>query len=126
MKTSIKYKLEIHLFTEEDDYREGCKPETTRDFGVIETMYYSTIEQLQEFLLDSKVNYSIFDSVINYNILVNADNYEASERDLEQWKEGKRVLWLANYTYYITKVVETSFENEELAAMFPHLENQGV
>lgn len=42
---------------------------------------------------------------ISFNYLVDVDNCKASKNDIEQWKEGKKDLWLCD-TYIVLQIID--------------------
>lgn len=42
---------------------------------------------------------------ISFNYLVDVDNCKATENDIQQWKQGKKVLWLCD-TYIVLQIID--------------------
>ena len=45
------------------------------------------------------------DGVLHYSVLVDEENSEATEKEIELWKEGKKVLYSNNITLSIFELV---------------------
>jgi hypothetical protein len=99
-------------FVEEDNWKEGCLPETGQNWEVDIEFKAETKEEI---LQQIKEFYGVTDEEILLNsceepgridiqIMEDENSYKATESQIEAWKEGRRKLYLATYTYYITEV----------------------
>ena len=55
---------------------------------------------------------------IEVQFLVNADNHEASPREIERWKKGEERLWAAHVSIYIVESVEKTPSPAEISRTF--------
>lgn len=117
-----RYKLQFAKTVTEDSYEHG-EIGKTHDFGFYDTITVKTIDEIKEHIPKDA---SIFDSRIDWQRLENADGYEATEKQIEFWKQGGQILYAVTYSLYISEIVSINVDNEKLATMFPLLENQGV
>ena len=50
------------------------------------------------------------------SVMVDADNYEATEHDIEEWKAGRKRLWACQISIYLGVCAERDLTPEEVAA----------
>ena len=50
------------------------------------------------------------------SVMVDADNYEATEHDIEEWKAGRKRLWECQISVYLGVCAERDLTTEEIAA----------
>ena len=50
------------------------------------------------------------------SVMVDADNYEATEHDIEEWKAGRKRLWSCQISVYLGVCAERELTPEEVAA----------
>lgn len=101
-------------FGEEDDYKEGCLPETGFSHTGGDTFSAHSIDGIVEKVLaftgfDKKDDPVLLDSCdepgrIDIQGLENADGIPASAREIKEWKRGKIKLWSVTYTFDVEKV----------------------
>lgn len=53
----------------------------------------------------------------------NGEGQEPMEYQVEEWKQGKRKMYLAYYSFYLSEVTTKGLGNEALSTAFPDLEN---
>lgn len=114
----------------EDDYNEG---EGDESYNVLMESIFITartpdelIEELASRygLPDRKDYWTAFDGRLELTFLVNDDNIEADDRDIEQWKAGRKRLWAAHVSVRIVRVAVRSVSTSEIAKAF-RVENMG-
>ena len=108
-------KVYVNVVREEDNYEQGCLG-NPQDLGIVEKLTFSSIEQLRMNIDVDKCE--IYEDRLTVSRLVDADGYEANTNQIEQWKQGKRKLWVEDTSYYITHVTETEFTDIELETLF--------
>ena len=62
--------------------------------------------------------WSAFDDRLECSLLVDDDNLEATPRDVDAWKEGKKRLWSAHVSVYVALVSTHRPSTEEIAKAF--------
>lgn len=116
-----KYIAEINYTMEEDDFKNGCLPETYRDHGIVQKVSSVT----KQGLLDKIKSFTCTDNIERFNerliahTTVNANSYIPSNYEIEQWKKGKVKLYNANYDIYVsiqhTEEVSVNYEFSKLS-----------
>jgi len=105
-------------FVEEDNYENGCNPDTAQGWTVDIKFKAETIEELIKQITefygveeeDIEINSCDEDGRIDINIMENSEGYKATEREIEAWKQGLKKLYSAIYTYNIEKVTRESIK----------------
>lgn len=105
------YKSEICKIVTKDDYENGCDI-YGQDYGMIKSYQASTIKELinkVELFCGGKA--SIFYSDLENNrlsiqVLENSNGFNATKLEVERWKNKEIDLYLADYSIYITKIIE--------------------
>lgn len=103
-------------FVEEDNYQEGCLPETSQSYMVNIEFEAETLEEL---LNEIKKYYCADDDEIILNsceedgrldicILEDENSFKAPDYQIEQWKQGEFKLYYAIYSYNIKEVEKRS------------------
>ena len=98
-------------FAEEDVFNEGCIPGS----GGADVVYIEFIAPtLNDLILKVKDYWGLDtqdlqlnnDDVghLEFQIYEDMEGNKATDNDIEQWKQGKKRLWLVCYTYRIEKV----------------------
>lgn len=105
-----------HKFAELDIYADGCQPDrpshdSGADYFEAETVD-GLIAKLAEHVNQKDLSNVILDSCdergrVDIQVYEDSDGYAADAHDLAQWKEGKKELWLACYTFHVERI-ETS------------------
>lgn len=126
MEIQVKVKLEVDgllKFVEEDNFQEGCDPKTAQSYMVDFSGKYESQEALIKGICDflgiddNPENYQInsCDEIgrIDFSVMENEEGYQASQRELNLFKEGKCRLW---YAVYIAKVESVTREPFNLTA----------
>lgn len=99
-------------FSEEDSWENGCLPETAISFSGDEYFEADNLEKLidrrGEFIgQEDRCNY-LLDSCdeagrLDIQQYETAEGLPATEKEIDDWKAGKKKLWLAVYSFYIEK-----------------------
>ena len=99
---------------EEDIYEDGCQLDTGFCFSGNETFKADTIpeliEQLMSFVGCNDRESVLIDSCdeagrIDIQTMETEEGYPATESDLATWKQGRKRLWLACYSFHVEKVI---------------------
>ena len=64
-------------------------------------MYY-------DFKKDNASKSDEVENELHYSVLVDVENLEASENQIEKWKQGKEKLYSSNITITVYEIIETS------------------
>lgn len=117
MKTYYQIKT-LGKFAEEDNWQEGCAPNTTRAWEVPQEFNGPTpedvIAQVAKFVgcaiggKDNGVERNACDEPgrVDFAVTENADGAPMSKREVEAWKEGRCKAWYCVYTGYMKKITE--------------------
>lgn len=108
----------------EDDYNEG-EGKNVNSFDEKVNKSFSNGEELLKYISDfvlyhplKKEDYSIMDDGrIVTSVLVDEDNSSASAREVEEWKNGNKKLYSANYNFYVTLTQEKTPSADELSKL---------
>jgi hypothetical protein len=108
----------------EDDYNEG-EGKNVNSFNEKVNKSFSSGEELLKYISDfvlyhplKKEDYSIMDDGrIVTSVLVDEDNSSASAREVEEWKNGNKKLYSANYNFYVTLTQEKTPSADELSKL---------
>ena len=65
------------------------------------TLYY-------DFKKDNASKSDEVENELHYSVLVDVENFEASENQIEKWKQGKEKLYSSNITITVYEIIETS------------------
>ena len=65
------------------------------------TLYY-------DFKKDNASKSDEVENELHYSVLVDVENLEASENQIEKWKQGKEELYSSNITITVYEIIETS------------------
>ncbi|AMQ66662.1 hypothetical protein FDG96_gp03 [Bacillus phage Mgbh1] len=103
-------------FVEQDDFSRGCLPETAQHAEIDVSFSGATKQEAINRLLDFYgVDHDsiVLDSCditgrIDVQVLENSHGLVACESEIEQWKSGQCVLWLATYMHTLYKVETVS------------------
>ena len=97
--------------SEQDIFNEGCQPGTGAAFSDETTIFSEdTLEELVEKIMefcdtDDKRNVMLNacdeKGRIDVQVMERGDGTAASERNIIEWKQGFRDLWLCNYTFHV-------------------------
>ena len=60
------------------------------------------------------------------SVMVDADNYEATEHDIEEWKAGRKRLWACQISVYLGVCAERELTPEEVAAYASRTTNRQI
>jgi hypothetical protein len=118
----LKFQVSVCKSVEKDSFENGCSLTGGQDFGCIEKPEFKTIEDAFSFIQTFGTEPSIFDDRIEIQAMENDDGQTPSEKEMRQFKQGILDLWLARYSFYITRVERTDFGHSDLVAAFPNLE----
>ena len=64
------------------------------------TLYY-------DFKKDNASKSDEVENELHYSVLVDVENLEASENQIEKWKQGKEKLYSSNITITVYEIIET-------------------
>ena len=64
------------------------------------TLYY-------DFKKDNASKSDEVENELHYSVLVDVENLEASENQIEKWKQGKEKLYSSNITIAVYEIIET-------------------
>ena len=106
----------IFKFAEEDNYTEGCLPQTAQDSMIAGPIAGDTLAELLKKFADM-VGGDVSDIVINpceddpsrieLQLTENADGYEPTARENADFVAGKINLYAVTYTAYVEEVTRT-------------------
>ena len=65
------------------------------------TLYY-------DFKKDNASKSDEVENELHYSVLVDVENLEASENQIEKWKQGKEKLYTSNITITVYEIIETT------------------
>jgi len=100
-------------FVEEDNFENGCLPETSVAFGGNDTFKADTVEalldKLNAFVGNTDASAVSLDACdepgrIDIEIMENELGYSPNARELDAWKQGKCRLFLVNYSFHVEQV----------------------
>ena len=104
-------KVEVqNLFkmSEENNFKEGCNPDTTQisnvDISFSEHTLHGLLDKICEQLgiENDPENYELNagdeDGRIDFQVMENADGIKADKQDLDAWMDGNKRLWACTYT----------------------------
>lgn len=104
-------------YVEEDVYEKGCLPETSQA-GVVDISFKAaTVEELRKELKDfygvedENIDLDACDEPgrIDVQVLEDVNGVTVgNDYDIEQWKQGRKRLFLATYTFNVKHVVEST------------------
>ena len=101
-------------YAEQDDYQEGCLPETGFTFSGDERWSAETVPELLNKLrsfvgvdddYEIELDACDEDGRVDISVMENESGYTVmSERGLDKWKRGELALWYATYTFMVEQV----------------------
>jgi hypothetical protein len=111
----MKYEsTSVTLHTEQDEYENGCIPNTGRcvefDWPIKADSLKDWARQAgslclwRDATLDDMEFYEDEPGRIDIQTLNTRDNHPAQPEDIRLWKEGKKKLWCATYTFRVQTV----------------------
>jgi hypothetical protein len=112
----------IYKRFEEDSYTEGCLSGTAGEFNIEATFKADTLEEVIKKASDflggfdmSEIQLSE-DSIGSFSVSImeDGDGVKATESELEQWKAGKKRLWLCDYDMDVYLVSEERVDLSDL------------
>jgi len=117
---NTKYKAIIFCTSEVDDYDKGQTGEdgTSWDLKLEAKSFEELIKEVCLYVNADSPSDLYFDDINEYkdaseawfDYHANEENYEASERELELWKQGKKKLWNVTCHIIISEVTERKFD----------------
>lgn len=110
----------VLLFTEEDNYGEGCNPDTSNTVGIDVTFeggsQEEVIKQFKNFFdlnqEDLELNACDCLGRIDGQVLLTCDHLRASPEQIKQWKKGEIKLYLGTYSAYLERVIACKIKEE--------------
>jgi hypothetical protein len=122
-KTKAHTEVKVCKIIQIDDYNEGCLPNTFQDYGVIETfkVYSHNPETIVNEIKERYGKPLRFENRLEFNRQENAAGEELTVHELGAWREGKIKAYLADYSFYLTTVIETSWDQNQINEAFRHL-----
>lgn len=121
---STYFKAAVFKMTQVDLYEKGCQPSSLHDLGLIETIEGKTVEEV---LRKIKAQYGkprIFDGRLEFSQHEDDNGELITDREALFWKEGKINVWLADYSFHLSKVTEETLSHAELCETFPNLKKE--
>lgn len=120
--TNTFYQIDtLWKHTEQDDYQQGCLPDTTIAHEVNVTFQADSIagviEKVAKWLGITDKDNILLNSCdeagrVDFQVHEDAEGIAASERELKHWRQGACDLWLATYTAQVD-LVTTGIEIDE-------------
>lgn len=116
----MKYETSvIHFHREEDIFEHGCQPatgySTSYGFGIKAETFEEWLKKAGEHCLwrdptpeDYDLNACEEDGRVDFQVMVDVNNHPATEREIGLWKEGKKRLYHATFTFYIETVTRST------------------
>jgi len=114
MNNKTKYEARGWLkYSMQDDYSEGCDPETATCADGKELFSADTIPELIYKLMsfagtldENAVEVNACGEVgqINIQVQENGDGYTPTTTEIEDWKQNKVHLWQCDYSYLVERV----------------------
>lgn len=89
--------------------------------GSWETFKTKTLTEALVLITESYGKPYLYDNRLEFSKLENGEGDTPSESQLKDWKEGKRKLYLATYTFFFSEVTTRMIENSELKSAFPDI-----
>ena len=113
MNQTKTFKASIDKIVVEDNYKEG-EIGNYQDHGIILTLENPSLIELLK-MVKSHIGDSLVKSNGQLEICTqeNVHGGLPSLNELKEWKEGKRTLWTANYTVYISEVITNGFTSSD-------------
>lgn len=115
------YKATCLKYTEEDDFEKGCLPETSQDIPIEEEFCKPTLGELVKAIEDftqGKANaFEGEGNRIEVQVMEDSDGVKATKYELNLCKQGKKRLWLADYSFMISKIKESDELGEEIKSL---------
>ena len=100
-------------FSEEDIYNEGCQIHSGNSGNGNDLFFGDTIleviDKCQEFVGSESMEDCLLNSCgeegrLDIQIMEDENSTPAGKHDLEEWKAGRKRLWLSCYSFYIENV----------------------
>lgn len=114
------YKALVFCHSEVDNYESGLTGElgTSWDFKFESSSFSKLMDEVALFVNADSPSDLYFEDINEYpdaceawfDYHANVENYEASERELELWKQGKIKLWNVHCHILISEVTERKFD----------------
>lgn len=109
----VRYEVSGCLKTAEVDiFEHGCQPETSRSYHIDVSISAESIPALvakiHEFI-GSRPRSEILDACdekgrLDVQVMETDDGNPATDSDLDDWQDGKRRLWLCDYSFRVEQV----------------------
>ena len=102
-------------FAEQDDYENGCNPDTTQAIEIDCTFTADSpdklIKKISAFIgidgdgIDKQIGKDLDEpGRVDFQGMECDDSTTPTKREMEQWKRGELRLWAVTYTAYIEKI----------------------
>lgn len=117
----LRFKVAVCKSIEKDSWANGCDPDSGQYLGCIETQSFGTMDAAFSFIHSFGNEPFIFDDRVEIQVMEDDDGNKASSVLMEGFKEGRFDLWLANYSFYVTKIERTELVHADLVRAFPNL-----
>jgi len=117
--------ISVTKMVQKDNHKEGCDPKSCQDMGEIANYRGQGIEdvlKIADFFATGKPN--IYDDRLEIAIQENVKGESPTQEEKLAFEKGEIDLYVADYSFYITKVERTSYTLEELTKSFPNLEQE--
>jgi hypothetical protein len=105
-------------YSEEDNYEEGCLPDTGRSCSVDISFKANTsdelIQQLKEYFdVDDdaiELNSCDEDGRIDIFVIEDKNGENASDYNIKLWQDGKKILYAVTYSFYVEEVERKTYK----------------
>lgn len=107
---------------QKDNINKGCHGDVN-DMGQVAIYSGKEIKDVEgiiNFFTNGRNKPTIFENRIEVSVHENGASEEPSSQEKEDFENGKIDLYLVDYSFYITKVERTEFENEDLQTYFDY------
>jgi len=99
--------VNVYKTIELDNYKNGCNPETTQDFGEIDSFTCSKqdlFKDIEKHLGFVKSNIEPFENRLETSQLENVNGNIPTDHQLEKFKRNELELYHAGYSIYVSEV----------------------
>lgn len=94
-------------FSEVDNYKEGCDPETTNNFcGLVSDSVDGIIKRCMEFVGAESLDSCEEEGRLDIQVMETDEGIIAGDYDIKAWKKGSKRLWLCCYTFNVSLINE--------------------
>ena len=117
--------LEIAVckMVQQDDFAHGCNPSTMQDKGEIAKYENQSIEDVANiinFFTGGRNKPTVYEDRIEVSVSETDKGEAPTPEDEDLFEQGKIKLYVADYSFYITKVERTSYTQNDLLEAFDY------